>query len=77
MRRGRPLQPITPHQNTISKVIDMKLDNALALLESVRLMADDGQDSLARDAVALNVIHILVEFIDNDKIRSKVDEIPC
>lgn len=54
----------------------MKLESALAMLESVRLMADDGQDSLARDAVALNIIHILVEFINNDKIRSKVDEIP-
>lgn len=54
----------------------MKLEGALAMLESVRLMADDGEDSLDKDAVTLNIIHILVEFIGNNKIREKVDEIP-
>lgn len=54
----------------------MRLENALAMLESIRLMADDDQDSIEREAVVLNIVHILVEFINNDKIREKVDEIP-
>lgn len=54
----------------------MKLDEALSMLDRIRRMADDGQDSLAHEFVASNIIHILVEFINNDKIRGKVDEIP-
>lgn len=54
----------------------MKLENVLAMLESVRLMADDGADSIERDAVALNIIHILVQYIGHPKIEEKINEIP-
>lgn len=54
----------------------MRLVDALSMLESIRKLADDGQDSIGGHAAAVNIIHILVEFIDNAKIREKVDEIP-
>lgn len=53
----------------------MKLEGALKMLESVRAMADDGEDSIDAETAALNIIHILVEFIGNEKIKEKVDEI--
>lgn len=54
----------------------LKLDEALGMLESVRLMADDGPDSLGREAIVLNIIHILVKYIGHPKIEEKVNEIP-
>lgn len=54
----------------------MKLENALAMLESVRLMADDGANSLPPETVMLNIIHILVQYIGHPKIEEKINEIP-
>lgn len=54
----------------------MKLEECISMLERVRLMADDGQDGLDHDAVVLNIIHILVQYIGNPKVEEKVNEIP-
>lgn len=54
----------------------MKLDECIGMLERVRLMADDGPDSIGREAVVLNIIHILVEYANHPRIKEKVDEIP-
>lgn len=54
----------------------MKIDECIAMLESVRLMADDGENSISQDAVALNIIHVLIQFIGHPRVEEKINEIP-
>jgi hypothetical protein len=44
-------------------------------LENLRKLADDTKDPVDKETIMVNIIYLLVEYINHDKIRSKIDEI--
>lgn len=50
----------------------MKIDSLLFQLEEVRKQAEDFDD----EGIPFQIIDLLLDYIGNDKIKEKVDEIP-
>ena len=54
----------------------MKIESLISKLDEISVKATNVNDWLDKDIVVNEIIDTLLEYIGNEKIRAKVDEIP-